>query len=98
VHKSTFFVVLAQQEEESFQILDNPARVTPSQRKHIEFVLDQRYQPVNTKKITGVVVVLDTQPEKAHDIVEDSLKPAVAVPAREEDEIEPPLPQPFRWP
>eukprot|EP00301_Raphidiophrys_heterophryoidea_P010428 c1554_g1_i1.p1 GENE.c1554_g1_i1~~c1554_g1_i1.p1 ORF type:complete len:1020 (-),score=254.89 c1554_g1_i1:84-3095(-) len=84
--------------EEQTQVLENPARVTPSQRKYIEFVLDQRYQPVNTKKITGVIVVRDTQPDKEHDIVEDSLKPAVAVPAREEDDPEPPLPQPFRWP
>eukprot|EP00300_Choanocystis_sp_HF-7_P003758 c12866_g1_i1.p1 GENE.c12866_g1_i1~~c12866_g1_i1.p1 ORF type:complete len:1032 (+),score=269.35 c12866_g1_i1:412-3096(+) len=84
--------------EPATQTLQNPARVTTAQQQHIEFILEQRYQPVTTAHKNGIIVVRDTRPETAPDLVSSSIQPTLAVPATEDSEVEPEPPAPFQWP
>eukprot|EP00298_Acanthocystis_sp_HF-20_P013309 c20292_g1_i1.p1 GENE.c20292_g1_i1~~c20292_g1_i1.p1 ORF type:complete len:994 (-),score=429.46 c20292_g1_i1:12-2993(-) len=83
------------EKEKTNEVLKNPARVVPSQQKVVEFILDQRYVPVNTSKVNGFVVVNDTQPGSEQDLVQASIQPT---PVAAEEEPEPEAPAPFRWP
>ena len=53
------------------EFLDNPCRVTPNQRKYIEWV-DERYHPINGRKnnISGVIIVSDAKPSEEIQLVE----------------------------
>eukprot|EP01130_Rhizamoeba_saxonica_P016474 TRINITY_DN7623_c0_g1_i1.p1 TRINITY_DN7623_c0_g1~~TRINITY_DN7623_c0_g1_i1.p1 ORF type:complete len:959 (+),score=269.00 TRINITY_DN7623_c0_g1_i1:39-2879(+) len=79
-----------EKEEEPFEYLDNPARVTRKQLDYISFDVDPRYVPV-TEGINGVVILKDTLPEQEEEILDNT------VPSREvvedySDEPEPPEP------
>ena len=73
--------------------LSNPARVLPSQKKHIVIPTDARYEPVSSK-LWGMVMLKDLRPEEAVSIVEVTV-PASTQGPKEEDE--PPPPEPFEY-
>ncbi|KAL8048419.1 hypothetical protein ABFX02_07G064400 [Erythranthe guttata] len=49
--------------EPSFEILDNPARVVPTQEKYIKFLEDSRYVPVKSAA-SGIVILKDLRKEE----------------------------------
>jgi len=48
--------------------IDNMSRVLPAQLKYLSFP-DQRYQPVKRPVTGGIIVVLDTEPEKERETI-----------------------------
>jgi 26S proteasome regulatory subunit N2 len=94
--------------EPSFEVLQNPARVTPAQRKRTALDETQRYLPVKKvgmllhcgerqltlrQHLAGIVMLKDTHPEEPEDlIVFEKLK---AYGVGEEEEPEPPKPFEF---
>ncbi|WVZ94493.1 hypothetical protein U9M48_040380 [Paspalum notatum var. saurae] len=57
----------APEEEPTFQILTNPARVVPAQEKFIKFLEDSRYQPVKAAP-SGFVLLRDLKPSEAEEL------------------------------
>jgi hypothetical protein len=53
--------------EPDFSMLDNPARVTVQQRRHIAMP-DARWAPM--RELAGIVIVKDTTPDEAFELVE----------------------------
>ncbi len=67
--------------EPAFELLQNPARVTPIQLKHISFEADSRYVPVKrTGDNYGIVMLRDTRPSEPEELV-GAATPAVVPPA-----------------
>ncbi|KAL7145177.1 hypothetical protein ABFS83_07G062900 [Erythranthe nasuta] len=52
--------------EPSFEILDNPARVVPTQEKYIKFLEDSRYVPVKSAA-SGIVILKDLRKEETEE-------------------------------
>jgi len=70
--------------------LANPSRVTKKQSGLCEFDLKQRYKPVRSLVVGGVVMLTDSTPEEEEEVF------AVKAPSLDaEDEAEPP--EPFEW-
>merc|ERR1711907_237289 len=78
------------------EIVQNPARVTITQRQHILFDQDERYVPVRPGPIvgSGIILLTDTKPDEEQNIVENSI-PVPEGDEPEEDEPEPP--EPFEY-
>ncbi|ETO22397.1 hypothetical protein RFI_14803 [Reticulomyxa filosa] len=60
------------EKEKTFEILQNPSRVTLNQRKSVRWE-DTRYQPVrknNDGKLYGIIVVQDSSPDQPQELVE----------------------------
>ncbi|KAJ8540410.1 hypothetical protein K7X08_030329 [Anisodus acutangulus] len=49
--------------EPSFEILTNPARVVPTQEKHIKFLEESRYSPIKSSP-SGFVLLKDLRPDE----------------------------------
>ncbi|KAI9310565.1 armadillo-type protein [Dichotomocladium elegans] len=58
--------------EESFEVMQNMARVVPSQFKHISFKEDSRYTPLKKGKIGGIIMLLDKSPGEMEDLIQPS--------------------------
>jgi len=56
------------EEEKKYEILNNPARVTPNQQKYIVWC-DKRYKPIS-KRLHGIIMVEDTLPNEEIKLVE----------------------------
>jgi len=54
--------------EVEFEILNNPARVTPSQLPFVSFTSDSRYVPIT--EAYGIVLLKDTKPEEKEELLE----------------------------
>jgi len=54
--------------EVEFEILNNPARVTPSQLPFVTFGADPRYVPIT--EAYGIVLLKDTKPEDKEELLE----------------------------
>lgn len=80
--------------EASFEILQNPTRVTRAQFRHISYDVDERYKPV-TDVAYGVVVLRDLKPGTAEDLITTTLP--VAGPQVADEEEEPAPPEPFEF-
>ncbi|CAN8069150.1 unnamed protein product [Agarophyton chilense] len=56
-----------------YTILDNPCRVLPAQEKYITWdvpgVAEQRYEPVVSGRVAGIVMMRDTKPDSEEEIV-----------------------------
>eukprot|EP01128_Nolandella_sp_AFSM9_P005247 TRINITY_DN250_c1_g1_i2.p1 TRINITY_DN250_c1_g1~~TRINITY_DN250_c1_g1_i2.p1 ORF type:complete len:1031 (+),score=352.39 TRINITY_DN250_c1_g1_i2:158-3250(+) len=78
--------------EPEFELLNNPARVTRTQLKHISFDVDSRYVPIS-EGVHGIVVLKDTTP----DLNEEIITPAVPVSNSGEDVEEAPAPPSFTY-
>jgi len=85
-----------EQKPKDHEILQNPARVTISQRDYIAFDQDERYRPVRSGRISGsgVILLTDSKPDDEQVIVEASI-PGVEGDEPEGDEPEPP--EPFEY-
>ena len=64
-------------DEPNFEVLQNPARVTPAQAKFITFDVDERYTPVR-KDAHGFVLLRDARPGTAEEFVGSAPPPAPA--------------------
>jgi len=79
--------------EASFELLQNPARVTRAQFRHISYDNDDRYRPVSDAAY-GIIVLTDSKPNDAQELITDALPSA---PAPQDDEDEPSPPEPFEF-
>lgn len=68
--------------EESFEILENFARVVPAQEKVIEFNADGRYVPVKKNGVSGILILKDKTPDVPEELIKLSMplsgKPVIA--------------------
>jgi 26S proteasome regulatory subunit N2 len=80
--------------EPTFEVLENPARVTRAQLKFISFDVDPRYRPV-TEGVMGVVMLKDLKPGEEEEIITEGV-PALGSTATE-DGNEPSPPEPFEF-
>jgi len=78
--------------EPEFELLDNPARVTRAQLKHITFDVDPRYVPI-TEGVHGVILLKDTKPGESEDIIPGGV-PSLSV---QDDHNEPEPPESFQF-
>jgi len=81
-----------EKDEPNFETLKNPTRVTAAQQPLISYA-KQRYLPVK-KRLWGIVVLKDTTPEFAEDLVVPVV-PKIGIPGIGDDEPEPPEPFEF---
>ena len=51
--------------EPEFEILENPARVLPTQERAISLLPDARYVPVTPGRVSGIIVLRDQRPDDA---------------------------------
>lgn len=61
--------------EPAFEIKSNPTRITPAQRKYLSFDVDERYKPISDAGSSGIVMLLDTQPDKPEELVKEAATP-----------------------
>jgi len=80
--------------EAAFEVLANPARVTWKQQTVMSYDKQQRYQPAKKVLCPGVVMLRDSSPDEAEDIVVQA-PPKIGVPGISDDEPEPPKPFEF---
>lgn len=78
--------------EPTSEVLQNPARVTRAQYRHITYDVDERYRPV-TEAAYGVVILRDLKPQDAEDLISSAVPSADSVP----EEEEPAPPEPFEF-
>lgn len=80
--------------EPNFEVLQNPARVTRAQFRHITYDVDERYKPVS-EMAYGVVVLRDLKPGVEEDLITTTVPSGATRPADEEEEPAPPEPFEF---
>jgi len=81
------------EKEASMATLANPARITPEQEQHVVW-LDTRYRPITEGgRPSGVIIVTDTRPEEAEELVKQ-VAPSMASSAGVDDD-EPDMPVAF---
>jgi len=81
--------------ETDFEILENPARVLPTQERSISLLPDARYVPVTPGRVSGIIVLRDQRPDDAEELL---IATASAGPAgANDDEEEPGPPAPFEF-
>lgn len=78
--------------EPTFELLNNPARVTRTQTGVISYDVDPRYTPV-IEGVSGIILLKDNKPGEAEDILEAGKTSAMEV----EEEEEVPMPEPFEF-
>eukprot|EP01063_Lacrimia_lanifica_P021722 TRINITY_DN2924_c0_g4_i1.p1 TRINITY_DN2924_c0_g4~~TRINITY_DN2924_c0_g4_i1.p1 ORF type:complete len:994 (+),score=463.38 TRINITY_DN2924_c0_g4_i1:62-3043(+) len=83
-------------EEPKFEILSNPARVTPAQLNVLSFAEDKRYSLVKPGVAMGCVLVKDNSPDDDEELV-PMVNPQ-NVGANADDADEPGPPDSFEWP
>jgi len=59
------------EEEQAFEVLENPARVVPEQERFISWEAEERYRPVNPVSRSGICVLIDSKPSEDEAIVSD---------------------------
>ncbi|CAG8541004.1 10235_t:CDS:10, partial [Funneliformis caledonium] len=80
--------------EESFEILENMARVLPEQLQYITFKDKSRYVPVKQGIVGGILMMIDNSPDEPEELILPSAP--VATEVSEEEEASPP--EPFEYP
>jgi len=78
------------QPEPLFEVLNNPARVTPSQLLFISFDVDPRYVPI--VKEYGIVLLKDTKPQEKEELLEINKAPIATA-----TDNDPDAPEPFEF-
>ncbi|RIB20457.1 armadillo-type protein [Gigaspora rosea] len=81
--------------EESFETLENMARVLPAQLQYISFPENSRYVPVKKGTVGGILMVIDRRPGEPEELILPST-PVATTEATEEEEAPPP--EPFEYP
>ncbi|KAF7725612.1 proteasome regulatory particle base subunit [Apophysomyces ossiformis] len=84
--------------EESFEILENMARVVPAQLKHISFKEDSRYVPVKKGVVGGIILMIDRRPGEEEELIEPSAPSGADVSGAGAVEEEAPPFEPFEYP
>lgn len=79
--------------EPNFELLSNPARVTPQQLKVIQMVDGSRYTPVKEIVIGGIIMLKDNKSSEPEQIVEHVQAGGPKI----EEEKEPEPPEPFEY-
>jgi len=77
------------------EVLENPARVVRAQEKLITALPGSRYVPISAGRKAGIVLLKDTTPDEAEDLLEATTLQAAGGPAADEAEPEPPAPFEF---
>jgi len=86
--------------EPSFELLNNPARVTARQFPFISFDVDERYVPIKQQS-AGILLLKDTKPSEPEELVlptPDGTKPTATSTEGATAKVEPPepdMPKPF---
>ncbi|GAB5594033.1 proteasome regulatory particle base subunit [Umbelopsis nana] len=76
--------------EENFEVLENMARVVPSQLKHIAFKPDSRYIPIKKGTVGGILLMVDRHPDQPEELINPSAPTAEGSGASgAQDEAEP---------
>ena len=77
------------------EVLENPARVLRAQEKHIAPLHGSRYVPISAGRRAGIVVLKDTTPDEAEDLLLAAALPVPGGGNPDEEEPEPPAPFEF---
>jgi len=77
--------------EPLFELLNNPARVTPTQLQFISYDVDPRYVPI--VQDSGIVLLKDTKPQEKEELLE--INKATDLAAGTDNEPE--APEPFEF-
>jgi len=77
------------------EVLDNPARVLRTQERHMALLANSRYTPVAAGRRAGIIVLKDSTPDEAEDLLQ--VTASVAGPGANADEEEPSPPAPFEF-
>ncbi|XP_048588551.1 26S proteasome non-ATPase regulatory subunit 1 [Nematostella vectensis] len=83
--------------EPDFQMLENPARVLPLQLKVISLPDDNRYQPLKSCNIGGIIMMTDSKSDEPEDLIEPLPASSTVGIGAEEEEDEPEPPEPFEY-
>jgi len=78
-----------------YEVLENPARVLRAQEKLITALPGSRYVPISQGRKAGIVLLKDTTPDEAEDLLEATTQQAPGGPAADEEEPAPPAPFEF---
>ncbi|CAG8535850.1 3770_t:CDS:2, partial [Scutellospora calospora] len=81
--------------EESFETLENMARVLPAQLQYISFPENSRYVPVKKGIVGGILMMIDKHPGEPEELILPST-PVATTEVTEEEEAPPP--EPFEYP
>jgi len=89
--------------EDNFEILHNPARVTPAQLKYITFDVDERYTPIKRGEVYRIVILKDNKPGAPEELAGTTTSTSTptttkAKPPPTVEEPEPPAPMEFTQP
>ncbi|KAG9293368.1 hypothetical protein G9A89_007614 [Geosiphon pyriformis] len=79
--------------EDAFEVLENMARVLPTQLQYISFKEESRYVPVKKGIVGGILMMIDKRPEEREELISPS-----APVANETNEEEAAPPEPFEYP
>jgi len=78
------------------EILENPTRVLRAQERVIAGLPGSRYVPISASRRVGIVVLKDTTPDEAEDLLE-ATAPTAPAEGENADEEEPQPPAPFEF-
>jgi len=92
---SSASVAPASKSEAAFEIIQNPARVTRAQFRHISYDSDDRYRPVSDAAY-GIIVLTDSKPNDAQELITDAM-PSAPNAQNDDEEDEPAPPEPFEF-
>jgi len=73
-------------EDPVITICNNPSRVLEKQKKHIQYIPNQRYEPLFKDRKIGFLILIDSKPDEAEEGIELFVKPKPKIA---------PLPQPI---
>ncbi|CAO3682175.1 unnamed protein product [Umbelopsis ramanniana] len=82
--------------EENFEVLENMARVVPSQLKHVAFKPDSRYVPVKKGTVGGILLMVDKHPDQPEELIDPSAPTAESSAASGAQDEAPPF-EPFEY-
>jgi len=82
--------------EENFEVLENMARVVPSQLKHVAFKPDSRYIPVKKGTVGGILLMVDKHPDQPEELIDPSAPTAESSAASGAQDEAPPF-EPFEY-
>eukprot|EP01119_Soliformovum_irregulare_P004279 TRINITY_DN1527_c0_g1_i1.p1 TRINITY_DN1527_c0_g1~~TRINITY_DN1527_c0_g1_i1.p1 ORF type:complete len:976 (-),score=320.37 TRINITY_DN1527_c0_g1_i1:146-3073(-) len=85
----------AKEVEPDSEVKNNPARVTLAQIPKLIFNLDERYRPIKSRDVYGIVMLKDTQPGRPEELVSPVATTPSATTAAKDDEPEAEAPAAF---
>ena len=78
-----------------YEVLENPARVLRAQERLITALPGSRYVPISAGRKAGIVLLKDTTPTEAEDLLTATTQQPAGGGAADEEEPEPPAPFEF---